>query len=286
MSNGHFRPMGFRLLPTVVKNLLIINALFFVATYIFSTTVNVDLVDIFGLRYFAADKFAPYQFITYMFMHGGLWHILFNMFALWMFGYSLENLWGPKKFLIYYFVTGIGAALVHYITIYLMLKPDLALMNQFLSDPGAENLNNLVNNHRFLINQRSGDIWLAFSSFQNNLRQLSIDSGNFAALQGAIDFVADYKAHYLNLPNVVGASGAVFGILLAFGMIFPNTIIYLYFAIPVKAKYFVIFYGLLELYLGFTRTSSNIAHFAHLGGMIFGYLLLMYWRYKNKPRFF
>jgi membrane associated rhomboid family serine protease len=286
MSNGYYRPMGFRVLPPVVKNLLILNALFFLATIAFNEAMGLDLIDKLGLRYFAAEKFAPYQFITYMFMHGGFTHILFNMFALWMFGYSLENLWGPKKFLIYYFVTGIGAALVHYITIYLTIQPDLALMNQFLSDPGPQILNNLINNHRFQINQASGDIWLAFSSFQANVRQLSVNPDNFAALQGAIDFVYDYKAHYLNLPNVVGASGAVFGILLAFGMIFPNTVIYLYFAIPVKAKYFVIFYGLLELYLGFTRTSSNIAHFAHLGGMIFGYFLIVYWRYKDKRKFF
>ncbi|HHN47464.1 MAG TPA: rhomboid family intramembrane serine protease [Bacteroidales bacterium] len=278
--------MGFRVLPPVVKNLLILNVIFFVATYFFSSSIGVDLIDKFGLRYFAAEKFAPYQFITYMFMHGGFTHILFNMFALWMFGYSLENLWGPKKFLIYYFVTGIGAALVHYITIYLTLQPDLALLNQFLSDPSVQTLNNLINNHRFQINQASGDIWLAFTAFQANVRQLSTNPDNFAALQGAIDFVYDYKAYYLNLPNVVGASGAVFGILLAFGMIFPNTVIYLYFAIPVKAKYFVIFYGLLELYLGFTRTSSNIAHFAHLGGMIFGYFLIVYWRYKDKRKFF
>jgi membrane associated rhomboid family serine protease len=278
--------MGFRVLPPVVKNLLILNGLFFLATIAFENAWGISLVDIFGLRYFAAEKFAPYQFITYMFMHGGFAHILFNMFALWMFGNTLENLWGPKKFLIYYIVTGIGAALVHYVTIYFMLQPDLALMNQFLSDPNVQSLNSLINNHRFQVNQFSGDIWLTFSSFQADVNQLSRNPDNYAALQRSIEFVADYKTHFLNQPNVIGASGAVFGILLAFGMTFPNAIIYLYFAIPVKAKYFVIFYGLLELYLGFARTSSNIAHFAHLGGMIFGYFLIMYWRQKDKPKFF
>lgn len=286
MTNGQYRPMGFRVLPPVVKNLLILNGLFFLATIAFENAWGISLVDIFGLRYLAAEKFAPYQFITYMFMHGGFAHILFNMFALWMFGNTLENLWGPKKFLIYYIVTGIGAALVHYVTIYFMLQPDLALMNQFLSDPTMQSLNSLVNNHRFQINQFSGDIWLAFSSFQADVNQLSRNPDNYAALQRSIEFVADYKTHFLNQPNVIGASGAVFGILLAFGMTFPNAIIYLYFAIPVKAKYFVIFYGLLELYLGFARTSSNVAHFAHLGGMIFGYFLIMYWRQKDKPKFF
>lgn len=286
MTNGQYRPMGFNVLPPVVKNLLILNGLFFLATIAFENAWGISLVDIFGLRYLAAEKFAPYQFITYMFMHGGFTHILFNMFALWMFGNTLENLWGPKKFLIYYIVTGIGAALVHYITIYFMLQPDLALMNEFLSDPTVQSLNSLVNNHRFQINQFSGDIWLAFSSFQSDVNQLSRNPDNYSALQRSIEFVADYKTHFLNQPNVIGASGAVFGILLAFGMTFPNAIIYLYFAIPVKAKWFVIFYGLLELYLGFARTSSNVAHFAHLGGMIFGYFLLMYWKQKDKPKFF
>ena len=286
MNSGYYRPMGFRVLPPVVKNLLIINGLFFLATIAFDSAMGISLVDIFGLRYFAAEKFAPYQFVTYMFMHGGFSHILFNMFALWMFGYTLENLWGPKKFLIYYMVTGIGAALVHYVTIYFSLQPDLKLINQFLSDPGASSLSHLVNNHRFMINQYSGDMWLAFNDFQRNFNQIRFNPSDHAALQSAIDFIADYKTYYLNLPNVVGASGAVFGILLAFGMIFPNAVIYLYFAIPVKAKYFVIFYGLLELYLGFSRSSSNIAHFAHLGGMIFGYFLIMYWKHRNKPKFF
>lgn len=286
MTNTQYRPMGFNVLPPVVKNLLIINGLFFLATIGLESAFKIELVDIFGLRYFAAEKFAPYQFITYMFMHGGFMHILFNMFALWMFGNTLENYWGPKKFLIYYLITGIGAALVHYVTIYFTLQPDLQLINAFLSDPGTQSLNNLIASHRFAINQNSGEIWLAFSTFQNDVKQLSISPENYAALQRSIDFMADYKTYFLNLPNVVGASGAVFGILLAFGMIFPNVIIYLYLAIPVKAKYFVIFYGLLELYLGFSRSSSNVAHFAHLGGMIFGYLLIMYWRYKDKPKFF
>ncbi|MBE0661212.1 MAG: rhomboid family intramembrane serine protease [Bacteroidales bacterium] len=278
--------MGFRVLPPVVKNLLIINGLFFLATIGLEKAFGIDLIDIFGLRYFAAEKFAPYQFITYMFMHGGFTHILFNMFALWMFGNTLENYWGPKRFLIYYLITGIGAALVHYVTIYFTLQPDLQLINAFLSDPGTQSLNNLIANHRFAINQYSGEIWLAFSSFQNDVQQVGSSQENYAALQRSIEFVADYKTYFLNLPNVVGASGAVFGILLAFGMIFPNVIIYLYLAIPIKAKYFVLLYGLLELYLGFSRTSSNVAHFAHLGGMIFGYLLIMYWRYKDKPKFF
>lgn len=286
MTNGHYRPMGFNLLPPVVKNLLILNGLFFLATIALGSTTKLDLYEIFGLHYFEAEKFAPYQFITYMFMHASFSHILFNMFALWMFGYTLENVWGSKRFLIYYLVTGIGAAVVHYITIYFTLQPNLVLINQFLSDPGADTLGTLVGNHRFQIGQSSGDIWLAFKSFERDFSSLIYNPADHAALQRAIDFVSDYKTFYLNLPNVVGASGAVFGILLAFGMIFPNAVLYLYFLFPVKAKWFVIGYGLLELYFGFSQSSGNVAHFAHLGGMIFGYLMIIYWRRKDKPKFY
>ncbi len=278
--------MGFKVLPPVVKNLLILNGLAFLATLAFQSAFKIDLIDRFGLHYFAADKFNPIQFITYMFLHSGFTHILFNMFALWMFGYTLENIWGPKRFLIYYFVTGIGAAIVHYITIYLSLQPTLTLLDGFLLEPGSRTLELLIHGHRFQISEYSGEIYAAFRNFQSAYNVLQGDPGNYAALQGAIEFVSEYKSYFLNMPNVVGASGAVFGILLAFGMIFPNAIIYLYFAIPVKAKWFVIIYGAIELYLGVSGSGGNVAHFAHLGGMIFGYFLIIYWRRADRPKFF
>ncbi len=286
MNDQYYRPMGFRVLPPVVKNLLIINGLFFLATFAFETAFKIDLIDQLGLHYIGADKFNPVQFVTYMFLHANFTHILFNMFALWMFGYMLENIWGAKRFLAYYFVTGLGAALIHYITIYINIKPALDLMNAFLANPEWETLNQLIEGHRFQINQYSGDIYFAFQNLDQSLNQLYLNPNNYAALQSAVEFVGEYKAYFLNQPNVVGASGAVFGILLAFGMMFPNAVIYLYFAIPIKAKWFVILYGGLELYLGISRSGGNVAHFAHLGGMIFGYFLLMYWRHKDKPRFF
>lgn len=285
MTNGYYRPMGFNVLPPVVKNLLILNGLFFLATFALGSASKIDLYEILGLHYFEAEKFRPFQFVTYMFMHADFYHLLFNMFALWMFGYALENIWGSKRFLTFYLVTGIGAAVVHYITIYFTLQPDLTLFNQFLSEPGTGTLSNLVENHRFQINQGSGDIWLAFKSFERDVSILNFNSTDHAALQRAIDFVSGYKAYYLNLPNVVGASGAVFGILLAFGMMFPNSLIYLYMIFPIKAKWFVIGYGLIELYFGFTQSSGNVAHFAHLGGMLFGYFMIIYWRRKDKRIF-
>ncbi|MBC8486009.1 MAG: rhomboid family intramembrane serine protease [Bacteroidetes bacterium] len=270
-----FRPGGFRILPPVVKNLLIINALFFLATIVASEVFRIDLTNILGLHYFAAEEFSPYQFITYMFMHGGFMHILFNMFALWMFGNALENVWGPKKFLIYYFITGIGAAIVHYVVFYFEISPVLNAINTYMDDPSPEKLNLFINSGYLKIGSYEiQDNFNAFRSEYNNL----IHSNPTKAIQLSVDFINQYKIDFLNLPVVVGASGAVFGILLAFGMMFPNALIYVYFAIPVKAKYFVMIYGALELFSGIFDTGSNVAHFAHLGGMIFGYILILYWK--------
>ncbi|MBO7529572.1 MAG: rhomboid family intramembrane serine protease [Bacteroidales bacterium] len=224
--DNQFRPQGFSILPLVVKNLLIINVIFFLATWAAESVWRIDLSQYLGLHYIGASDFRPYQFVTYMFMHGSFAHLFFNMFALWMFGNSIENVWGPKRFLIFYFVCGIGAGLTQ----------ELVQHIQF---------SDLIQNYQYV---RMGN------------RSIPVDE-------------------YLNMVTTVGASGAVYGILLAFGMMWPNSRIYIYFAIPVKAKWFVIIYGLIELFSGFSSV-DNVAHFAHLGGMIFGLGLILYWRYK------
>lgn len=222
---NQFRPQGFSILPLVVKNLLIINGIFFLATIAMDTVWHVDLAKYFGLHYIGASDFRPYQFVTYMFMHGSFTHLFFNMFALWMFGNAIENTWGSKRFLIYYMVCGIGAGLVQELVQYIQYA----------------------------------DAFVGYDRVRISANQVVA--------------VADY----LNMLTTVGASGAVYGILLAFGMTWPNSRIYIYFAIPIKAKWFVIIYGLLELFSGF-RGVDNVAHFAHLGGMIFGLILILYWR--------
>jgi len=276
-----YRPTGFRVLPTVVKNLLIINILVFLLQIATEATMGISLPDILGLHYFGAQKFAPWQFVTYMFLHGDFGHLFFNMFALWMFGYMLENVWGPKRFLIYYFLTGIGAAVVHYFVIFLDINPVITSINSIISDPSADALLDFVQGHTFEVSKYSGGIYNEFQKFASDINTLNINPENRVALQDALNFLVDYREYYLNLPNVIGASGAVFGILLAFGMMFPNTHIYIYFLFPLKAKYFVILYGAIELIYGFTGSGSNIAHFAHLGGMIFGFLILTYWKRKG-----
>lgn len=277
-----FRPRGFSLLPTLVKNLLIINGLMFVAQIVAEKSFGISLEDLLGLHYPLSMDFKPWQFITYMFLHGSFGHLFFNMFALWMFGYALENIWGPKRFLFYYLVTGIGAALVHYMVIYFQINPTVTRLDLLIADPSAPAIFDFISQNTLQISQYSGEIYQQSQKFQEALEALAYNPDNRQALLIARNFLVDYREYFMSLPNVIGASGAVFGILLAFGMLFPNTLIFIYFLFPIKAKYFVIIYGLIELFYGFSGAESNVAHFAHLGGMIFGFFLILYWKKKGR----
>ena len=243
-----YRPQGFSFLPPIIKNLLIINGLMFMGTVVMGN-MGFDFVKWFALYFPASPNFMPHQLITHMFMHGNFGHIFFNMFALWMFGTALENYWGGKRFLIYYMITGLGAAALHLGVNY----AEFEYYKSVLIDGGFS----------------PADIQqlLAHGSWSEDL----------TAPRSAIE-------HFYNIYNAptLGASGAVFGILLAFGMTFPNQYIYLYFLFPIKAKWFVIIYGGLELINGVFGMSDGIAHFAHLGGMLFGYFLIKHW---NRNRF-
>ena len=236
-----YRPTSFRELPEIIKNLLIINGLLFLAT-ISLESYGIELTQLLGLHQFQSEGFKPHQLITHFFMHGNFTHLFFNMFALWMFGKILENVWGAKRFLIYYMITALGAAALH-----------LAVSQYQIYE---------------LSNEAPNLIELAKKGLYNPSNENSL------------------RLTQLVTTPTVGASGAVFGILLAFGMLFPNTLLYIYFAIPIKAKYFVMIYGALELYLGLSNNpADNVAHFAHLGGMLFGFLLLKYWQ-KNHTQFY
>lgn len=279
-----YRPQGFRMLPPVIKNLLIINVLFYLATISLGSSFNIDLVKYLGLHYPAAGDFKIWQFVSYMFMHSptSIMHILFNMFALWMFGNTLENVWGPKRFLTYYMVTGLGAGLVYILWVYVEINPVITQINEIIANPSVKALMDFNQGHPFAVNESSGQIWTEFIKFKRDIQLAETNPMNHQAMQAIVSFMSDYKYHLLNQQVVVGASGAVFGILLAFGMMFPNTLLYVYFAIPIKAKYFVIIYGAIELFSGFAnRADDNTAHFAHLGGMFFGWLMIMYWKKKG-----
>lgn len=234
-------------LPPVVKNLLIVNIILLLATYVLGGKFGLNLSQYMGLYFPTSEFFRPHQIFTHMFMHGDFTHLFFNMFALFMFGRVLESVWGPKRFLSFYLITGIGAALLHLLVAYIEY-------NVATSSLSPEQL--------------------AY------FKQLAAE-GKYIP-----DTVSEKITIIMNTPSV-GASGAVFGILLGFGMLFPNTELMLIFPpIPIKAKYFVIGYGAIELYLAFlNRPDDNIAHFAHLGGMLFGYILIKYWQ-KNSNRFY
>lgn len=216
-------------LPTVTKNLLIINVLCFFGMLV-AKRYGIDVENLLGLHFFLASDFNLSQLISYMFMHANFQHIFFNMFAVWMFGRVLEQVWGPKRFLTYYLICGIGAGLIQELVQYLEYAFTLS----------------------------------------------NYDSVNLGIARGIIPM-----EEYLNMMTTVGASGAVYGILLAFGMLFPNSQMFIFpLPFPIKAKYFVIGYAVLELFLGLGG-GDGVAHFAHLGGMLFGLILIIYWRKKN-----
>lgn len=218
-----------RNIPIVTKNLLIVNVVAFLACYVMGTDASgsYTLNNLLGLHFFLASDFHIYQLFTYMFMHGGFEHIIFNMFALWMFGCVVERVWGAKKFLFYYITCGIGAGLFQEAAQY---------VTYLVQDLGAYQM---------------------------------VNTGTARIAMG----------EYLNMWTTVGASGAIYAILLAFGMIYPNERIFIFpLPIPIKAKYFVIGYAAIELFSALATTGDGVAHIAHLGGMVFGFFMIRHWR--------
>jgi membrane associated rhomboid family serine protease len=213
-------------IPTMTKNLLVVNVLAFIATFVLERS-GIDLTRMLGLHFFLASEFHVYQFVTYMFLHGGFTHILFNMFALWMFGSVIERVWGPKKFLFYYICCGIGAGFTQELVQYITYSMEGIAAYQYVNAGGI---------------------------------QMTTDA-------------------YINLWTTIGASGAVYGILLAFGMIFPNERLFIIpFPFPIKAKWLIVGYIAIELFSAMSGPGDGVAHMAHLGGMLFGFLLIRYWQ--------
>lgn len=230
--------------PTVVKNLVIINALFYlVKTLGNGMFLGQHMDTLLGLHYISSPDFRPWQLVTHMFMHGGFWHLFMNMFGLFMLGSPLEYRWGSKRFLTYYGICGIGAGL----------------------------------------------LYLGVQAFDYNalMAQLSPEQVAQVRLQGhdhLFDNDAMNSLAQLFFTDLVGASGAIFGLLVAFGMLYPNVELMIFpLPIPIKAKYFVLLYGGYELYAGLANHSGdNVAHFAHIGGLVVGFITVMIWR-KRLP---
>lgn len=241
---------GTRNLPVVTKNIIIINALIWVVEMISPSFGENGIIRHLGLHYVGASDFNPAQIVTYMFVHSNktFFHVLFNMLTLFFFGPWLENTWGSKKFFLYYMICGVGAALIQEGVWALEWKAD------YIS--GLAGQNHLsVPEMRDIVNQ-----WIAAN-----------DPG-----------VHEAMGSFKNMLVTVGASGAIFGLLLGFAFIFPNMPMYLFFLpIPIKAKYMVIGYAVLEFFFGISGSVSTVAHFAHLGGMLFGLILLLYWKKKG-----
>jgi len=261
-----------RLTP-MVKNLLLINVIAYFIPQLFGLS---GINRIMGLYYFESPFFYPFQFFTYMFSHGGFTHILFNMFGLFFLGPLLEQFWGAKKFLTFYLLTGIGAGFIYLGISYFQIAPMHDAMELFVVDPNPESFYAFVSEY---------DNYSSTQSY--GLYETYYDNPNNSSLKAqAIQFVQQIYSVKINIP-MVGASGAIYGILMAFGLLFPNTQLMLLFPpIPIKAKYLVMILGGLAIYSGFTdNPGDNTAHFAHLGGMIVSYIVLKFWQ-KDKQSFY
>jgi membrane associated rhomboid family serine protease len=270
LSYQQFKPSGFSIIPTVVKNILIINGIMFLAMLLLDKKYNMDLMDVLGMHYPTSPNFRWYQVLTHMFMHFDFWHIALNMYGVWMFGSAVENYWGPKRFIIFYLVAGLGSAFLHTLyTTYQIHQVDLLIAN-----PTPDGYLSMMSKNYKLSSLI--DFYNAWKAAPDSGQCISIASQNLMHLRSGI---AD--------SPMAGASGALFGILLAFGMYFPNTeLMILIFPIPIKAKYFVMIYGAFELFSGVSqRQGDNIAHFAHLGGMLFGFILIKIWQ-KDRKHFY
>jgi membrane associated rhomboid family serine protease len=281
-----FRPGSFQILPPVVKNLIIINSLMLFLQVVLEK-FGFGLNNILGLHYWHSQLFKPWQLLTHMFMHGNLMHLFSNMFALWMFGSILENVWGPKRFLMFYLICGFGAALLHMGVVGYEFK---TLENAF----EAYQANPTLDKYDLFLSQHSRpDMGPAlFELRQNWMSNPAANYGN-----QSVDFLyhylygsTDVQGHHLDGifdEATVGASGAVFGILFAFGYLFPNTLLYFYFLVPIKAKYVVGAYALFELFSGIRNSAGdNVAHFAHLGGMLVAFIILKIWSRTARDRFY
>ena len=255
----------FNLTP-VVRVLLIINVLVFIVT-------NESVISQFGLYSFLSDKFNPIQLLTHMFLHSGFGHIFSNMIGLIVFGPMLETLWGPRRFTFFYFFCGLGAALLFSGINYFEMHDVYETVQTYRVHPGFGNFSGFIDQHASAYYDRLLPFIEQFKKFPNDNKNI----------HDSIAIVNRIFTNQVDEP-MVGASGAIFGVIMGFGLLFPNTQLFLLFPpIPVKAKYLVIFYGAFELYSGVYRAQAdNVAHFAHIGGMLFAFILVKYWGSQRK----
>ncbi len=264
----------FRRLTPVAKNILIIN----VAIFMIGSFLKLPLSEFFGLRVVFSSEFAPYQFLTYMWLHGGFGHILGNMIAVLVFAPMLETVWGSKRFLTFYLVCGIGAGILYGTADFFEKLPLKQDAEAYLDNPNPDAFYRFIIEHKNPYFNLNGLGELSDAYYENE-NSPSVINQTKRVVQETYDI-------FVTRGNMIGASGAVFGILFAFAFLFPNTELFLLFPpIPIKAKYLVFAYGMYELYAEFSRTpGDNVAHLAHLSGMLIAFVMLKYW--KNDTRRF
>lgn len=274
----NYRPLGTSTIPTVVKNLMIINGLAFMASLLFMSRGWGDLTDHLGLFFPSSTHFRPYQFISHIFMHGSFSHLAYNMFSLWMFGSLLENYWGPKRFLTYYVITGLGAAMLYLgVNAYEVAQIKSAIA-EYMANQSYEQMSILLKQDPLLM-YKDGIAELMSAWYSDPQNPKYLEAGKEIA-----DAILLRK---INTP-MVGASGAVFGLLIGNAVLFPNREIFLFFfPFPIKIKWLVLVLGGMELYDGLgNNPMDNVAHFAHLGGMLIGFLLIKYWNKTDRNSFY
>lgn len=259
----------------VVKNLLIIN----VGIYLISSFLKIDINGLLSLKNLYSDHFMPLQFVSYMFLHGSMWHLFSNMFGLFIFGPLLEQFWGPKRFLIFYMVTGIGAGILYSGINYLETRNLEKAIVQYNSDPSPAEFKYVLEKKAHIDVMGNPELSNFLDDYDEHPANETYISESKQTLNQAFYFISN--------SQMIGASGAIFGILFAFGMLFPNTQLMLLFPpIPIKAKYFVAIYGLYELFSGIQPAAGdNVAHFAHLSGALVAFVLLKIWQ-RDRKKFF
>lgn len=274
-----FKPNSFQFLPLVIKNLLIINGLFYLAQITFANSTLINIEDVFALHYVGSSLFKPWQFITHMFMHdtNNFMHLLGNMFALWMFGSILENTWGSKRFLIFYIACGLGAAALHMIFLWYDIS---ALQQSFAAFKQMPTYDVFIQLHK------THNLDSYFPNTLPMLQEWSVNPQDKSFGMYAAEIISRYTQMHVD-EATLGASGAVFGVLAAFAYLFPNTYLYIYFLVPIKAKWVILIYIAIELFFALRNTAGdNVARWAHLGGALVGFITVFIWNKTNRKTFY
>lgn len=276
-----FRPSRFEILPTVIKNLLIVNVLFFIAQNTVGATGGLfDMLDVLALHHVKSPLFRPWQLITHMFLHASFLHLFFNMFMLWTFGSVLENIWGPKRFLTFYILCGLGAALLHLTVLWYNYH---SLLNDFLAlklNPSQDEIIMFYKKYG-LADDPSASVLI---------KNYLADVDDKINLEHVVNYISNLTYRVISMPTI-GASGAVFGVMAGFVYLFPNSLVVIPMPIlilyPIKAKWIGAIYFGIEIYQGIQNSSGdNVAHWAHIGGGIVGFLLVITWNRTKRNTFY